>query len=64
MEKYQKPCIASQRQVNGIVPLAALASVEALSVAATAAGVLLGLSTSNSKGGDILPVDSGLKLQE
>lgn len=71
MDKYEKPCLLSQTQINGIIPLAAVgAAVAGLSAAelagiASVAGLALGMASSNSRGSSrIVMYKSDSVLQE
>lgn len=61
VEKYSKPCLASQLNVRGIIPLAAaiagVSAVEAAFAAGAAAAILSGSDDAN-------PCRAGLILQE
>lgn len=65
MEKYNKPCLASQSSIRGVLPLAAVASMStaALSGVAAAAGFAVGLAASRGSN-DIVSFRSGLVLQK
>lgn len=62
MEKYNKPCLASQSSIRGVLPLAAM-STAALKGVAAAAGFAVGLAASRGSN-DIVSFRSGLVLQK
>lgn len=62
MEKYNKPCLAAQSSIRGIIPLAAL-SGPALAGVASAAGFAVGMASSKGSH-DIVSYRAGMVLQK
>lgn len=64
MEKYDKPCIVSQTNIQGVIPLAGL-SAAGLAGVASVAGLAVGMAFGSSKGSsDIIPYRVSVALQE
>lgn len=62
MEKYNKPCLAAQSSIRGVLPLAAM-SVGALAGMASAAGLAVGMASSKGSH-DIVSYRAGMVLQK
>ena len=63
MEKYSKPCLASQKNIRGVLPLAVVAgmSSQALAGVASVAGLAIGMAKGSN---NIVSFRAGLILQK